>query len=168
MEAMLRFAVTILATLALVGCSTRTYHGGTIANDNRYRHEIADPDHVVLVDGSSVTLLSLGEVAFPDGIRGLYVEYETRLPLQEDDVAAEIPAVWWRFMPLMDRQGYTQGYVVAVHRYDVTASGWRARGIGYRGCLTDDGETLWIQLTGELTEEQRAAGKRCATGIAPR
>jgi hypothetical protein len=161
---MMRLASMILFLLPLAGCATRSRYAGTITNDNRYRHEITDPDDVVLVDGSTITLLSLGEVAFPDGIRALYIEYETGLPLEEDQVANQIPAVWWSFRPLMRREGYTHGYVVAVHRSDVTPSGWRASGIGFRGCLTDDGETLWLRGTGELTEEQRQRGQQCATG----
>jgi hypothetical protein len=116
-----------------------------------------------LENGRLVQLVGVGTVALPDGEVGLLIDYVTGHPLHSKAVDQEIPFVWWEFLPELRRQGFTQGLVRVM---STPPGAGRTEGRMWRGCLTDSGETLWLNLDGTLTESSRSAGKQCSRSTA--
>jgi hypothetical protein len=123
---------------------------------------------VELDNGTIVQLVGLGTVAFPGGEVGLLITYVTGLPLEGlplDNVPLNDEArfVWWEFLPELRRHGFSQGLLQALPRAPAPGD---MQGRTWAACVADSGETLWLNLYGELSEADAAASRKCARSTA--
>ena len=118
---------------------------------------------VELDNGTVVQLVGLGTVAFPTGEVGLLVTYVTGVPVDKAALNNEARLVWWEFLPHLRHRGFTHGLIQALPEPPRPG---KMQGRTWSACITDSGETLWLNLYGELSEADAANSKKCARSTA--
>ena len=118
---------------------------------------------VELDNGTVVQLIGLGTVAFPTGEVGLLVTYVTGIPVDNAALNDEARFVWWEFLPHLRQRGFTHGLIQALPEPPRPG---KMQGRTWSACITESGETLWLNLYGELSEADAAASKKCARSMA--